>query len=257
MKAWASGVGLWARGYPSARAWLAGEHDPSVEKPACAIVESRLLRATSVVTRVCIEAAAQAVHAARLDPATAATVFGSWHGEIQIAFEQIDVIRAGDGLVSPARFRNSVHNTASGVLGIATGNRGFTTAIAAGPQTFAMVLCEALAMLASGAPNVVVIVGDEPLPALLESVGEVGAMGVAIALSRERPAEPLGLLTAPRACSEALVAPPRTSPLSSTAGAVALLEALSAGRTGMLPLVCDSQTDELWAVDLEPTRTQA
>jgi len=254
MKAWVASAGLWATGYASARAWLAGAPDPSVAKPPCALVDSRLLRATSVATRVCIEAASQALTEAALDPATTPTVFGSWHGEIQIAIEQIEVIRNGDGLVSPARFRNSVHNTASGVLGIATKNRGFTTAIAAGAQTFAMSLLEALALLGAGAHAVVVTVGEEPLPPRLSACGELAAMGISFALTASPPTSgpALGAVGVPRACAETLPLPARALALSSTAPALALLGVLSHGVATSVPLVVGDASDERWCVDVSP-----
>ena len=91
------------------------------------------------------------------------TVFGSAYGEILIAFEQLDMIER-EGVPSPARFKNSVHNTASGHVSIATGNTGFTTALAAGPATFAMCLLEAWVWLETHGGSVIVSVADEPLP---------------------------------------------------------------------------------------------
>jgi hypothetical protein len=136
-----------------------------------------------------VECAAACAKDAGVDPASVATVFGSWHGEMEIAVEQLGVIHRGDGLMSPARFRNSVHNTGSGVFTIAAKNRGFTTAIAAGSRTFAMCVLEAMGLLAAGEKVVIVAVADEALPAPLDGASPHVSLGVAIALSREPPAK--------------------------------------------------------------------
>jgi 3-oxoacyl-(acyl-carrier-protein) synthase len=167
------GRGLWTPGFADAFAWLEGHEDPTVEVPACSFVGGRLLRATSVLTRGLCEGAWQAAQEAGFDPAEAPTVFGSMHGEIQTAVDMLDMLRDGEqGIMSPARFKNSVHNTAAGIYSIATRNRAYTTAIAAGTATFAMCLLEALALLGTDEERVVVSVGEELLPPLLVRYGD-------------------------------------------------------------------------------------
>ena len=189
------GTALWTLGYDSVAAWLAGTPDPGVTSPAAAVAGSRVKRGTSLLTRMQIEVVAEAGRAAGLDLATVATVFGSAGGETRIALMQMDMMREGDGIVSPARFKNSVHNTGSGVFCIATGNRGFTTAIAAGRATLAAVLLEAFALLADGHDDVIAVVADEPLPPPLDRFGRYDPLAIAFALRLPKPADGKGLST--------------------------------------------------------------
>ena len=55
-----AGIGLWTPGYPSPRAWLEGRHDPAAVRPTCALLDSRIGRYTSLVTRMAVEAMEQA-----------------------------------------------------------------------------------------------------------------------------------------------------------------------------------------------------
>ncbi len=180
-----AGVGLWAPGIPSASAYLSGQRDDS-KKPAVDIVASRMKRATSIMTRTAVEVVTQAARDAQWELDSFATVFGSAHGEIQIAAEQMVMMQEGSGVVSPARFKNSVHNTAAGLFSIAAKNKGFTTAIAAGLHTFPMALFEAWCLLASEEQSrVVVSICEETLPMPIVGFSDHQAMGVAFALSRD------------------------------------------------------------------------
>ncbi|MEM7608922.1 MAG: beta-ketoacyl synthase chain length factor, partial [Myxococcota bacterium] len=118
------GHAFWAPGFDSLEQFVAGEADESVKKPPLSFVPSRMRRATSLATRMAVECAHRAVHAAGFDLAHTATVFGSQHGEIQIAVDQMVMMEDGEGQISPARFKNSVHNTAAGLFSITAENKG-------------------------------------------------------------------------------------------------------------------------------------
>lgn len=179
-----TGVGLWSPGIPNADAYLSGAHDESA-KPPVDIVASRMKRATSIMTRTAVEVVTQAARDAQWELDSFATVFGSAHGEIQIAAEQMVMMQEASGVVSPARFKNSVHNTAAGLFSIAAKNKGFTTAVAAGLHTFPMALFEAWALLATEEQSrVVVSICEETLPMPIVGFSDHRAMGVAFALSR-------------------------------------------------------------------------
>jgi hypothetical protein len=62
------------------------------------------------------------------------------------------------------KFATSVHNTASGMISIATGNRGFTTSLGADYDTPAMGLLEGIGLVRSEGRPVVVCCGDEGPP---------------------------------------------------------------------------------------------
>ncbi len=186
-----AGVGLWTPGFATPQAWADRRHDPSELRPGCAMLQSRIGRYTSLVTRMAVAALEQAAARSGTDMKEVQTVFGSAYGEIRIAFEQLDMIER-EGVPSPARFKNSVHNTASGHVSIATGNMGFTTALAAGPATFAMCLLEAWVWLETHGGSVIVSVADEPLPDHLSGVGRYDALGLAVQLSADRPEKGTG-----------------------------------------------------------------
>ena len=241
------GRGLWTPGFAGPDAWLASERDDTVEKPTVDIVQSRMKRATSVMTRAAVDVVTQAGREADWPLDTFATVFGSCHGEIQIAVEQMVMMQEGSGVVSPARFKNSVHNTAAGLFSIAAKNKGFTTAIAAGEHTFAMSFLEAWALLATGeVDRVVVSVCEEPLPVPITSFSSHVALGVALAFAREPSEKTLGTLgPVHRGEGEALGVPaPWTG--HTAEGALRILRALHDGYHG------EVSVSEGWAARVEP-----
>lgn len=233
-----AGIGLWTPGYASAEAWFQEQHDPAVTRPACALLESRIGRHTSLVTRMAVNALEQAATHGGAELKTVATIFGSAFGEIRTAFEQMDMIER-EGVPSPARFKNSVHNTASGHVSIATGNMGFSTSLAAGEATFAMCLLEAFAWLEVHGGAVIVAVADEPLPDHLASLGRYDPLGLAVHIT----AEPLaggGLgqlsdLRRRRREISSVSVPERLANNPSVAG-LPLVEAVIRNRSGTVPV---------------------
>jgi len=179
-----TGIGVWTPGYASAQDWVDRRYDPAATHPPARLLNSRIGRYTSLLTRMALEVIEQAANQAGLDPGKPAMVFGSANGEIQIAIEQLDMIRQ-EGVPSPARFKNSVHNTAVGHAAIATGNMNFSTAIAAGSSTLAMSLLEVWVWLETHGGDAIVSVADERLPPFLENVANFAPLGVAVALSAD------------------------------------------------------------------------
>jgi hypothetical protein len=139
-----------------------------------------------------VEALAQAAAQGGADLKEVPTIFGSAYGEIQTAFDQMDMIER-EGVPSPARFKNSVHNTASGHVSIATGNMRFSTSLAAGSATFAMCLLEAFAWLDVHRSSIIVSVADEPLPDHLTAAGRYDPLGIAFHLTANHRAAADGL----------------------------------------------------------------
>ncbi len=135
--------------------------DEAQLEPDLATFPSRLMRGTSPTTRALVWTARDAMRRASVDECV--TVFGSALGESSIALRQLEMMVTGDGKISPTLFKNSVHNTAAGVLSVADRNRSASTSLAAGELTVASALLEAMLQLDEGAPTVVVAVGDETL----------------------------------------------------------------------------------------------
>jgi hypothetical protein len=159
------GFGMWTPGFASPAAWLEGRRDPAITvPPANTLVASRALRYTSILTRSAVAAFEQAIAGVSIDRSKVHVVFGSSLGEIEIAVELLDQI-AKDGMPSPARFMNSVHNTAPAHLSIGLQSHGMFTAIAAGPQTVAATFVEGFGLAKTAGEDVVcVIVADESPP---------------------------------------------------------------------------------------------
>jgi Beta-ketoacyl synthase, N-terminal domain len=172
ISAYVKGVGLWT----------------GTEQPPCKVVDSRLGRGTSQITRMAIECVERAGAQASFDLAQIASVFGSALGELEIAIEQLDMMLSEEGIVSPARFKNSVHNTATGVLSIATKNRSFTTALAAGDHTVPATLLEAMLVLDAGlVSQAIAVVADVAPPEPIRSSRDdttFESLGAAFALDR-------------------------------------------------------------------------
>ncbi len=242
------GLGLWTPGFPDVASYLTGSADVTAREPVCAEVGSRLKRGTSVLTRAAVEVCGQALDDAGLDAAAVATVFGSAHGEMQIALDQMDMMREGDEVVSPFRFKNSVHNTAGGLFSIAADNRGFTTAIAGGAETLPMALLEALAWLEDGDVPVVVVVADESLPPPLDAVVPFDTLAVAFALGKGEGGR--GRLAHLRRDPQVAAAPvPARFAKNPAAAALALLDALTQKRSGAVRLTATPGA-EPWCVDV-------
>lgn len=187
-----TGVGLWAPGFADAAAWRAGVADPSVARPGAPLIPARQRRRASLLTRALATALGEAAAQAGVDLATTATIFGSAYGEGATLGQLLSQRHEGDGALSPLRFAGSVHNTASGMVSIATGARGFTTSLAAGDDTLVACLDEAAGLLAAGHDAVAVVVGDEAPPAaLIPAEQRCAPLAVALVLRRaEAPAGP-------------------------------------------------------------------
>ena len=251
--AYIQGLGFWSPGYANVEAWRQKRHDPAVTKPPCASVGSRLKRGTSTLTRVSVEVMDQAGEAAGFDRSKVPTVFGSAYGEMHIAIEQMDMMREGEGIVSPARFKNSVHNTAAGIFSIAHKNQGFTTAIAAGEHTPALTLLEAMVCLSLQPEDgqVLLSIADETLPEPLRSglpYGNYEALGAAFALSAAPGDAPLGKLQnlAQGPCPEPNTPEPfLNNPASPALG---LIDAVLSRQAG--PVRMSHEVERGWTIDL-------
>jgi predicted hotdog family 3-hydroxylacyl-ACP dehydratase len=220
------GVGLW-RPAP-------GAETPPPRLP------SRLRRRASLLINMVAEVGAQAAEQGGASLATVPLVVGSAFGELATT---IDILRdiEGDGMVSPAQFQASVHNSAVGYLSIAHENRVAATSIAAGDDTVAMVLLEAMTLLALRGGQVLAIVADEALPAELVVGADTNRGAVAAAFLLEASRQDAAAGPAPLAVLEDLRAAPvlLERPVESNtpcASAAALVEAIRAGRVDRVEL---------------------
>jgi hypothetical protein len=193
----------WAPGLDTASAWLAwaqSQREPSAEHGA-ASVSDRLVSSSSGSAAFGGDASAKirefppllARRASRSDRAglraaldcthglnePLATVFASRHGEVHRSLELLEALARGEPM-SPMAFSLSVHNAAAGLFSIGREDRSASVSVAAGRDSLPMAVLEACGVLAEGAPRVLVVVHDEPVPApfqpyLDESAPHAGA----------------------------------------------------------------------------------
>jgi hypothetical protein len=163
------------------------------------------------------------------------------------------MIRSFDGpvgLPSPTRFHNSVHNTAVGYLSIATQNRGFVTALAAGRETVAAALLEASAWIAAEGGGALVLLADEPVPAPLGGAAPYAPAAAALYL-RGAPSARTRATLSSLAPGAAPAAPldPRWSH-HPCAGGLALVRAVARAERGAVALSPAGAGG--WRIDVEP-----
>ncbi|HYD39828.1 MAG TPA: beta-ketoacyl synthase chain length factor [Anaeromyxobacter sp.] len=234
------GVGLFTPGFADAAAYAAGARDPAARLPRAEVLPAALRRRATPLAAMVAEAVAQAAAQADLDLGRVAIVFGSALGEFGIAATMLGEFRQGEGLPSPTRFHNSVHNGPAAYLSIATGNRGFSTAVAAGPETPAAALLEAAALLGERGGAAVVVLADEPPPAPFPQDPAYPPLAVAFALRAAPEPSDRAVLRALRGGgARAQKEAPRVRPELAghpCAGAVALLEAIGRGAEGPVDL---------------------
>lgn len=181
------GLGVWMPGFPTARAWRDGQRLADSEVPP-ARLPARLRRRASLLVRMVADVAAQACGQAGVSLTGIPVVFGSAFGEMTTLMEMLHELET-DRALSPFRFHNSVHNTAAGYLSIAHENRATCTSLAAGNDTAAMVLQEALAFLADRGGDILIVVADEALPEMMAGPGSVPLSAAAV-LRADRAVEP-------------------------------------------------------------------
>lgn len=237
-------------GRPDAEAVVEDRSIPGARAPDLRGYPSRLMRGTSTITRMSAAVASRALESSGADPRTIPAVFGSAFGEIAIAIEQLEMMVSGDGQVSPALFKNSVHNTGAGVFSIAHGNHRMSTSLAAGPLTVAYALLEGRGVLDEGAPCVVVVVGDEALPEPLAGIVQWESFAAAWVLSREPPGDgrPRIRLSPPEPVAAPIAAPPPGLAAHPCRSAHALLTALHRRQPGLVSL--GREPDEAWSVEV-------
>jgi hypothetical protein len=250
--AYVTGTGLWAPGFRDAAAWLARAPDPAATSAPAELLPAALRRRASVLSRMVAEAAAAAAARSGADLAEVAMVLGSAYGEIASAAEMIRSFREeGEGLPSPTRFHNSVHNTPVAYLSMAAVNRGLATAVAAGEDTAAMALLEALGVLEERGGEVLLVLADEAVPPPLVARRAYAAGAVALVLSASA-ASGAARLGAPRRGAAPAPGLPPGFAEHPCAGGFALLSAAASRRAGPVPLGPAGAGADGWVVDLEP-----
>ena len=108
-------------------------------------------------------AALQVAWWAQSDVPTGPVVFASRWGELARSVALLRQLAQGEPL-SPTAFSLSVHNASSAVYSIARGDTANYAAVSAGPASATAGVCEAMGLLADGAPQVLVVSVEAGLP---------------------------------------------------------------------------------------------
>jgi len=246
--AYVGGVGLCAPGFAHLGAWL-GAADPAVWASRPEVLPAPLRRRASPLSTMVADVAGRAAAQAGASLSTLPLVLGSAYGELGIAVQILAELHQGEGLPSPTRFHNSVHNAPAGYLSIAAGNRGFSTALAAGWETPAASLLEALALLSTRGGEVLVVLADEPPPAPFAPAHPYLPAAAALHLSAEPGPRTRARLQRLRREEAGLPRVPVELAGHPCAGALALAAAVALGTRGAVPL--GPAGAHGWVVDLD------
>lgn len=122
-------------------------------------------------------------------PMVTPMVFASRYGDAARSLSLLgDLVR--NEPLSPAGFGLSVHNAISALYSIAQGHTDNTVVVSAGRATVAAALTEAAALLADGAPEVLVVYYEAPLPGSYAEFEDEAACEYAWAWRVARPGHP-------------------------------------------------------------------
>src|ERR671912_252743 len=155
----------WAPQVETRDEWLAWAFDDRViagrSTPPIRVIPSILRRRAGFLAKMALEVAYQCLGARTDIP----TVFSSRHGEASRSADLLLDLASAVPL-SPTSFSLSVHNSAGGLFSIARGDRAPNMALAAGTSSVEHAVIEACGLISEGAPAVLLVVYDCPLPAL-------------------------------------------------------------------------------------------
>ncbi len=179
------GMALWTPHFANVTAWREGRRSEAVKLPPAETLGVRTRGRSSVLTRAFAEVYGQLEkpYMRHVEPGVGVpTIYASCFGEMETTLKLLDQMDE-EPVLSPIRFQGSVHNTASGRISLETKNRAFSTALAAGPATFAMALLEAQAWLTCHGGEILVLVAEEELPPRLDPDLRFPPLGVGLHLS--------------------------------------------------------------------------
>ncbi|MEP7042347.1 MAG: beta-ketoacyl synthase chain length factor [Dokdonella sp.] len=260
--AYIDGIGWWSPGVPDwehAARLLRGEDTATSDaaaKPAATVLPPTERRRAPESVRLACEVAGQACAMAAREPSTLACVFASAHGDTATTDALCATLADAPLETSPTRFHNSVHNAPAGYWTIAAQCRASSSAIAAGPGTFAAGLFEAAVEARADACAVLFAAYDiAACGALTDVVDNSAPFAVALIVSHAR---------SPRTCASlhlrheaqaapATAPPARLAALAATnriAAALPLFVALANGEPTSLRLRNGAHT--MLAIEVRP-----
>lgn len=184
-----AGIGLLGPGlasWPAAREVLAGHaayaSAPTVISAPAGLPAAERRRVGSLV-KLALAVGFEAVEASGLPADSLPTVFSSSSGDGDNCHNLCEAL-AGDRLISPTRFTNSVHNAPAGYWGIVSRAVAPSSSLCAFDASFGAGLLEAITQVCIEQRSVLLVAYDAPYPSpLLEARPVTQAMGVALVLS--------------------------------------------------------------------------
>jgi len=178
----------WAPGLDTQEAWLKWAKEPCAigtdSEPGVRAMPAMLRRRAGFLGKMALEAAYQCIGAQKNIP----TVFCSRHGEVSRSLEMLSAMAKGEP-ISPTSFGMSVHNAIGGLFSIARADKSNNMAIAAGTSSVENAVIEACGLLEDGAPQVLLVVYDCPLPPAYISFQGSDDQAYSWAWLMERPGE--------------------------------------------------------------------
>jgi len=180
VRAWSA----WAPGIQSSEDWTAWARAPRVPElegsPELKFIPAMQRRRFSRLSRMALQVAFDATPPELVTDVC--SVFASRHGESNACVALLSDIARGQP-ISPTAFSHSVHNSQGGQFSIAAANGRPSSSIAAGTNTFCAGLIEAVGLCERHRPSpTLLVVADEPRPAILRDVDDELPAAFAVAL---------------------------------------------------------------------------
>ena len=202
LTAYIEGIGLLGPGladWPSARAVLDGSQSYQPGKtvlPPPALLPAAERRRSGALVKLTLATGLEAIAAAGLEASSLPSVFSSSGGDGDNCHAICEALASADRQLSPTRFHNSVHNTASGYWSIATGAMTPSSVLSAFDASFGAGLLEAITQVVVENRRIVLLACDTAYPEPLHRVRPIpDAFGIALVLAPQRGAQALAKIT--------------------------------------------------------------
>ncbi|THU02574.1 3-oxoacyl-ACP synthase [Lampropedia puyangensis] len=177
---------------------------PLEEAPPLTRMNAMLRRRASLTGRLACETAYGALHTQAPHPwnEDCAMVFATRYGDAQKSLALLSDLVVGNPL-SPTGFGLAVHNAAGALFAMAQTYRNNMTVVTAGIETTKAAFIESLGLLAAGAPEVLLVSYDLPLPHPYQSFnstpGHAWAMRIKLPPKKQKDALAIRFLKTERA----------------------------------------------------------
>ncbi|MDQ6991759.1 MAG: beta-ketoacyl synthase chain length factor [Mariprofundaceae bacterium] len=211
------------------------------------LLPANLRRRTSVATKMAFAAAQRACESAAVKPSELSVIFTSALGEAAITDQLCRDIARQDFPLSPTKFHNSVHNTASGYWSIAVGSQHPAMAMAGYKDGFALALLEAWSQLHTIEKQILLVCYEETPSDLLLPDNQWVACATAFVLSSKGRN---GLsLHMPYCITDATKSDQLDDKKHSPAlAALPLYDALTQGNSGTIQI--SPESDQTWFIEV-------